>query len=106
MGLDHLHVLQDQWTAVLLCVGAVVHLTLAQGVAGDLQLLVANILFSHHGRSGKTDLFEAFVVDIVKGDQLGPGVVVVRNCGVRICFRGEPGGFIYVFPVGNVCTYP
>lgn len=77
VGLDHLHKFQDQRTTVFLRVGSMVHLALAQGVAGHLQFLVADILLSQHGRSGEFHLLEAVVVDVVEGDQLRTGVVVV-----------------------------
>ena len=54
-----------------------VHLALAQGVAGHLQFLVADILLSQDGRSGEFHLLEGVVVDVVEGDQLRTGVVVV-----------------------------
>lgn len=76
--LNHLHVLQDQWSAVLLGVDAVVLLALSQSLVRDSQRLIADPLLSHHRGSGKVNLREVLVVDVVEGNQLWSSVVLVR----------------------------
>lgn len=79
VGFNHLHVLQYQRSAVFLGIGAVVLLTLSQGIMGNSQLLVSDPLFSHHRLSRLLHLVKVLVVDVIEGHQLVSLVVLVSG---------------------------
>lgn len=83
--LNHLHVLQNQRTAVLLGVHLVVVATLSQGVVGGANSVCLDPLLAQHGLSGISNLVKLAVVDVVKRHQLGSLVVFVIVCKVSKC---------------------
>lgn len=84
---NHLHVLQDQRSAVSLGIDAVVLFTPSQCLVGDSELLVSDPLFSHHRSSGLLDLGVVLVVDVVKRHQLWSRVLFVRGYMLVVFFH-------------------
>lgn len=84
--LDHLHVLQDQRSAVSLGIDSMVLLALSKGLVSDSELLVSDPLFSHHRSSGLLDLGVVLVVNVIERHQLWSRVVFVRGCLLVLIF--------------------